>query len=56
MHTIHTMQGKESAVVILVLGGRSDNAGARNWVVSEPNLSERGGHAREAALLRDRRP
>ncbi|KND57582.1 DNA helicase related protein [Candidatus Burkholderia verschuerenii] len=36
--TIHTMQGKESAVVILVLGASSDNSGARNWAVSEPNL------------------
>jgi hypothetical protein len=36
--TIHTMQGKESAIVVLVLGGRSDSPGARDWVVSEPNL------------------
>lgn len=33
--TIHTMQGKESSVVVLVLGGKS---GAREWAVSEPNL------------------
>jgi hypothetical protein len=36
--TIHTMQGKEAPVVIMVLGGSSENAGARDWVVSEPNL------------------
>ncbi|AMW83054.1 DNA helicase related protein [Pseudomonas yamanorum] len=36
--TIHTMQGKEAAVVIMVLGGSSENPGARDWVVSEPNL------------------
>lgn len=36
--TIHTMQGKESAVVILVLGGNTAAPGARDWAVSEPNL------------------
>lgn len=36
--TIHTMQGKEAAVIILVLGGNSETAGARNWAVSQPNL------------------
>jgi len=36
--TIHTMQGKESSVVIVVLGGRSDAPGARDWAVSELNL------------------
>jgi hypothetical protein len=36
--TIHTMQGKESAVVIVVLGGNTAGSGARNWAVSEPNL------------------
>ena len=36
--TIHTMQGKEAAVIILVLGGNSDSDGAREWAVSKPNL------------------
>jgi hypothetical protein len=36
--TIHTMQGKEAAVVIMVLGGNTVGSGARNWAVSEPNL------------------
>lgn len=36
--TIHTMQGKEAPVVIMVLGGKTEGSGARDWVVSEPNL------------------
>lgn len=38
--TIHTMQGKEADVVILVLGGNADpqRPGARGWVVSKPNM------------------
>ncbi|UPG87628.1 AAA domain-containing protein [Luteibacter aegosomatis] len=36
--TIHTMQGKESAVVIMVMGGHADAPGARDWAVAEPNL------------------
>lgn len=36
--TIHTMQGKESAVIVMVLGGSSTSDGARNWAVSKPNL------------------
>ena len=30
--------GKESQVIIMVLGGKSNGSGARDWVVSEPNL------------------
>lgn len=36
--TIHTMQGKESPIIIMVLGGNSKGSGARDWAVSEPNL------------------
>ncbi|QCX50788.1 DNA helicase [Ralstonia pseudosolanacearum] len=36
--TIHTMQGKEAPVVIMVLGGNTEGSGARDWAVSEPNL------------------
>lgn len=36
--TIHTMQGKEAPVVIMVMGGNTAGSGARNWAVSEPNL------------------
>lgn len=34
--TIHIMQGKESRVVIFVLGGKEE--GARKWASSKPNL------------------
>lgn len=38
--TIHTMQGKEAEIVVLVLGGNSDlnSTGARDWVVAKPNM------------------
>jgi predicted nucleic acid-binding Zn-ribbon protein len=34
--TVHTTQGKEASVVIMVLGGGA--AGARDWAASKPNL------------------
>lgn len=38
--TIHTMQGKEADVVVLVLGGEADPKlpGAREWVVEKANM------------------
>jgi len=36
--TIHTMQGKEAQVVVIVLGGNTEGSSARDWAVSEPNL------------------
>ncbi|WP_144395752.1 AAA domain-containing protein, partial [Pseudomonas sp. Kh7] len=36
--TIHTMQGKEAEIIVLVLGGSADNRGARDWAVETPNL------------------
>jgi len=34
--TVHTFQGKESEMVIFVLGGKT--AGARSWAASRPNI------------------
>lgn len=34
--TIHTMQGREAKLIILILGGASE--GAREWVCATPNL------------------
>ncbi len=36
--TIHTVQGKECDVVILVLGGNPRRPGARAWAAEKPNL------------------
>ncbi len=36
--TIHTFQGKEAGIVILVLGTTAANKKARNWVAASPNI------------------
>ncbi len=36
--TIHTIQGMEADVVVLVLGGAASRPGAKQWATSKPNL------------------
>jgi hypothetical protein len=36
--TIHTAQGKQADIVILVLGGNPQRAGAKRWAAGKPNL------------------
>ncbi|MEO5934432.1 MAG: DEAD/DEAH box helicase, partial [Duganella sp.] len=36
--TVHTFQGKEQAVVLMVLGGGQEHAGSAEWAASKPNL------------------
>jgi superfamily I DNA and/or RNA helicase len=36
--TIHTFQGKEAGIVLLILGTTAEQKQARNWVAATPNM------------------
>jgi superfamily I DNA and/or RNA helicase len=36
--TVHTVQGREADVVVLVLGSAASAAAARRWAAEKPNL------------------
>lgn len=36
--TVHTFQGKQNDIVILVMGADKNSSGAANWAVSKPNI------------------